>query len=167
MRESGSTTAIRMPSTSEFIERLVQLHQQVLDAQAPMEPEEPAPLETQSGDPSELPETVVDVDLATVPGEPAPAAAATLDDEFTVGSWVDLVSAGKVMRTQLTWASPHKTLFLFTAADGSTQSMTRRMRDKLTAEGSLRVLSHQHVVDRAIGAMASAARSKRPANTRK
>lgn len=102
-----------------------------------------------------------------MPGEPAPPATATIDDEFTVGSWVDLVSAGKVMRTQLTWASPHKTLFLFTAADGSTQSMTRRMRDKLAAEGSLRVLSHQHVVDRAIGAMASATRSKRPANTRK
>lgn len=167
VREGLSTIAYPEASTSEFIERLVQLHQQVLDAQPPVEPEEPAPLETQSEDPSVLPETVVDVDLATVPGEPAPPATTTIDDEFTVGSWVDLVSAGKVMRTQLTWASPHKTLFLFTAADGSTQSMTRRMRDKLAAEGSLRVLSHQHVVDRAIGAMASATRSKRPANTRK
>jgi hypothetical protein len=44
------------------------------------------------------------------------------------------------VRTQLTWASPHHTLFLFTAADGSTQSMTRRMRDKLAAEGTLRII---------------------------
>ncbi|MBL8364320.1 MAG: hypothetical protein JNN14_03475, partial [Comamonas sp.] len=62
---------------------------------------------------------------------------------------------------------PHNTLFLFTGADGSTQSMTRRMRDKLAAEGLLRVLPRQHVVDRAIGAMASARRSKRPSNNRK
>ena len=167
VRQGLATIAHPEASTSEFIERLVQLHQQVLEAPHAVEPEEPAPVESQSGEPSVLPETEVDVDLATVPGEPAPPAAATIDDEFTVGSWVDLVSAGKVMRTQLTWASPHKTLFLFTAADGSTQSMTRRMRDKLAAEGSLRVLSNQHVVDRAIGAMASATRSKRPANTRK
>ena len=160
VREGLASIAHPHDGISGFIERLVLLHQQVLDAPQDVVPEESAPAE----DPSVLPETVVDVDLATVPGEPPQA---SIDDEFTVGSWVDLVSAGKVMRTQLTWASPHKTLFLFTAADGSTQSMTRRMRDKLAAEGSLRVLSHQHVVDRAIDAMASASRSKRPANTRK
>ena len=71
------------------------------------------------------------------------------------------MSNGKVVRTQLTWVSPHNTLFLFTGADGSTQSMTRRMRDKLTAEGLLRVLPRQHVVDSAIDAMASASRRKR------
>jgi hypothetical protein len=44
------------------------------------------------------------------------------------------------VRTQLTWASPNGTLFLFTSPDGSTQSMTRRMRDKLAGEGTLRVV---------------------------
>lgn len=164
VREGLTTIAHPEARTSEFIERLVQLHQQVLEAPHAVEPEEPAPFESQSGEPSVLPDTVVDVELVTVPAEPP---APTIDDEFVVGSWVDLVSAGKVMRTQLTWASPHKTLFLFTAADGSTQSMTRRMRDKLAAEGSLRVLSNQHVVDRAIDAMASASRSKRPTSSRK
>ena len=49
---------------------------------------------------------------------------------------------GRVLATclVLTWANPHGTLFLFTAADGSTQSMTRRMRDRLVSEGSLRVV---------------------------
>jgi hypothetical protein len=167
LREGLATIGNPDERTSEFIERLVLLHQQVLETPHDAEPGEPDPLETQSGEPSVLPETMVDVDLATVPGEPAPPATATIDDAFTVGSWVDLVTAGKVMRTQLTWTSPHKTLFLFTAADGSTQSMTRRMRDKLAAEGSLRVLSSQHVVDRAIDAMASASRGKHPANPRK
>jgi len=163
VREGLSTIAHPEEQTSAFIERLVQLHQVVLDWSSEPAPEEPAP-EAESGEPSFLPDTAIDVDLATVPAEPP---APTIDDEFVVGAWVDLVSAGKVMRTQLTWASPHKTLFLFTAADGSTQSMTRRMRDKLAAEGALRVLSSQHVVDRAIDAMASASRSKRPASTRK
>ena len=53
---------------------------------------------------------------------------------------MELVTNGRVVRTQLTWASPHGTLFLFTAPDASTQSMTRRMRDKLFTEGSLRLL---------------------------
>ena len=56
---------------------------------------------------------------------------------------MELVTNGRVVRTQLTWASPHGTLFLFTAPDASTQSMTRRMRDKLAAEGSLRVVPAQ------------------------
>jgi len=74
------------------------------------------------------------------------------------GVWVDLVSNGKVMRTQLSWASPHKTLFLFTAPDNSTQSMTRRMRDKLAAEGALRIVSDQ---ERAADAAAASSRRGR------
>ncbi|MDY0107722.1 MAG: DUF1631 family protein, partial [Giesbergeria sp.] len=159
LREGLATIGHPDERTSEFIERLVLLHQQVLEAPHDAEPDESARVETESGEPSILPDSGIDVDLTTVPAEPPPP---PIDDEFVVGSWVDLVTGGKVMRTQLTWASPHKTLFLFTAADGSTQSMTRRMRDKLTAEGALRVLSSQHVVDRAIDAMASASRGKRP-----
>ena len=92
---------------------------------------------------------------------PAPEQAATQEDPFYIGAWVDLVSNGKVVRTQLTWISPHNTLFLFTGADGSSQSMTRRMRDKLAAEGLLRILPRQHVVDSAIDAMASSGRRRR------
>jgi hypothetical protein len=51
---------------------------------------------------------------------------------------VELRNERQQLRTRLTWVSPQQSLFLFTAADGSTQSMTRRMRDKLVAKGQLR-----------------------------
>lgn len=60
--------------------------------------------------------------------------------DFVVGAWVDLTTNDQVVRTQLTWTSPQGTLFLFTAPDASTQSMTRRMRNKLVSEGLLRVV---------------------------
>ena len=83
--------------------------------------------------------------------------------DFKIGVWVELVTNGRVVRTQLTWTSPHGTLFLFTAPDASTQSMTRRMRDKLASEGMLRVapVQVQAVTTRSADlTAASAARSK-------
>ena len=60
--------------------------------------------------------------------------------QWSLGTWVELRSERQQLRTQLTWVSPQQTLFLFTATDGSTQSMTRRMRDKLLTQGQLRRL---------------------------
>jgi hypothetical protein len=148
--------------TNAFIENLVQMHQQVLETPVTGSPDFLPPAQESLPDaggegPEGIATAPLDVDLAAdAPVVPAPTA-----DDFVIGAWVDLVTGGKVMRTQLTWASPHNTLFLFTAADGSTQSMTRRMRDKLAAEGSLRLLPQQHVVDRAIDAMAGSNRTKR------
>lgn len=74
--------------------------------------------------------------LPVVPGAgPAPS------EDWVLGTWAELCNARQSLRTQLTWVSPQQTLFLFTAADGSTQSMTRRMRDKLLAQGHLRKLA--------------------------
>lgn len=70
----------------------------------------------------------------------APSAAPAAGTELAIGTWVQLISNHRAVHTQLTWASPHHTLFLFTAPDGSTQSMTRRVRDKLMADGALTVL---------------------------
>jgi hypothetical protein len=73
---------------------------------------------------------------------PAPSSAPAPEDvDFRVGVWVELVQQRRSVRTQLTWVSPQHTLFLFTAKDGSTQSMTLRMRDKLLAEGNLRIVA--------------------------
>jgi hypothetical protein len=156
-----------------LIERLVLLHQQVLDA---------AELASQQAaldaDPSletgealleqEATSSVAGLDVNLEDSAPSASPEPEEDeDPFYIGAWVDLVTNGKVVRTQLTWASPHNTLFLFTGADGSTQSMTRRMRDKLAAEGLLRILPRQHVVDRAIGAMASSSRKSRRSSSRK
>lgn len=74
-----------------------------------------------------------------------------------LGSWVELLANGNWVRTQLTWASPFGTLFLFTSVFGSTQSMTRRSLDKLVAAGHLRSVSAQTVVDGALDAVAQIA----------
>ena len=74
-----------------------------------------------------------------------------------LGAWVELMTNGEWVRTQLTWASPHGTLFLFTTVQGTTQSMTRRTHDKLVAAGQLRVISAQPVVDGALDAVAQQA----------
>lgn len=60
--------------------------------------------------------------------------------EWPLGTWVELCNERQQLRTKLTWVSPQQSLFLFTAEDGSTQSMTRRMRDKLLIQGQLRRL---------------------------
>lgn len=78
-------------------------------------------------------------------------------DDLHLGSWVELQTHGQWVRTQLTWASPHGTLFLFTSVFGATQSMTRRSRDKLVADGCLRLVSGQTVVDGALDAVAQIA----------
>lgn len=75
------------------------------------------------------------VDADTSAQAPLPAAEPLVQK----GQWIELISNRKPVRTQLTWTSPNGTLFLFTAADGSTQSMTRRMVAKLLAEGLLTV----------------------------
>jgi hypothetical protein len=93
---------------------------------------------------------------------PEPAAQAVESDGFSIGVWVELTTSGKRMRTQLTWCSPHNTLFLFTAPDGSTQSMTRRMRDKLVAGGALRVLDAQSTTERALRGAATSAPHDEP-----
>lgn len=154
LRDGLATIEYPQESTNAFVERLVHLHQQVLESPPPGSDDVPDAADSVAL--AEAQSTVVDVDLAT---ELEAAAKPAIDDGFVVGAWVDLVSNGKVMRTQLSWASPHKTLFLFTAPDNSTQSMTRRMRDKLAAEGALRIVSDQERA--ADAAAASAYRGKR------
>lgn len=90
---------------------------------------------------------------AMAPGRDTQAELATLE----LGCWVELMANDQWVRTQLTWASPHGTLFLFTSAAGAPQSMTRRSRDKLVAAGHLRVISGQPVVDGALNGVAQLA----------
>ncbi|WP_084153763.1 DUF1631 family protein [Simplicispira psychrophila] len=141
--------------SSAFLARLVALHRPLLAA-----PEKPraappsaAPAAPISAQPQPLAVAAMPmpmpVDGVLAPEQQLPE----METKFVVGAWIELTTNRRKVRTQLTWASPHHTLFLFTAADGSTQSMTRRMRDKLAAEGTLRVISAQPVVARAIDAL--------------
>lgn len=157
------------PSSSAFFGRLMGLHRAMLvtpekrPTPPPVAP--PAPAPTRPPLPKEAPfQTLVpSPEASAASATPVDTAAAPLPEEiatqFVVGAWIELTTNRRKVRTQLTWASPHHTLFLFTAPDGSTQSMTRRMRDKLAAEGTLRVISAQPVVGRAIDALNDGAKT--------
>jgi hypothetical protein len=73
------------------------------------------------------------------------------------GSWVDLALGGVWVRAQLTWASPHKTLFMFISSGGMAHSMSRRTMDRLRGLGLIRLISDGRVVDHALDAVAQAA----------
>ncbi|WP_186510727.1 DUF1631 family protein [Caenimonas sedimenti] len=73
------------------------------------------------------------------------------------GAWVDLLGATGWERWQLTWASPHGLLFMFTDATGTARSMTRRSLQDRLAGGSLRTVSAHTVVDGALDAVARVA----------
>jgi hypothetical protein len=76
--------------------------------------------------------------------------------DVQLGAWLDLPGEG-AERWQLTWASPHGLLFMFTQASGATRSMTRRRLQQLLAEGTVRLVSSHPVVDRALDAVVRAA----------
>ena len=84
------------------------------------------------------------------------------DDGLQPGAWVEMLTDGRWGRLQLTWASPHGTLFMFSDAAGKTHSMTRRLLDQLVASQSLRLVSDHAVVDGALDAVAQAAVSNTP-----
>ncbi len=137
LRKGLKTVNYPAVQTSALLQRLVGLHQEAFEKPAPVAVPEPVVETPAEASAAEVP--------APAPEEPEgsstpPVEAPDPYADFVIGAWVELVTNGRVVRTQLTWASPHGTLFLFTAPDASTQSMTRRMRDKLAQEGALRVV---------------------------
>ena len=78
-------------------------------------------------------------------------------DSLLTGSWVDLALGGVWVRAQLTWASPHKTLFMFISSSGMAHSMSRRTMDRLRGLGLIRLISDGRVIDHALDAVAQAA----------
>lgn len=84
---------------------------------------------------------------------PEPVGAA----DIRTGTWVELVVNGSWLRVQLTWASPHATLFMFTSLAGTAHSMSRRTLERLRAQGLMKVVAHRNVVDDAFDQVAKAA----------
>ena len=78
-------------------------------------------------------------------------------EQLHIGSWVDLALGGVWVRAQLTWASPHKSLFMFISSTGMAHSMSRRTMDRLRGLGLIRLVSDGRVVDHALDAVAQAA----------
>ncbi len=77
--------------------------------------------------------------------------------EFTVGAWFEMPLEGVTTRCQITWASPHGTLYLFNTVSGKSVSMTRRNLDRLIDQDRLRMIARQSVVDDALDAVAQQA----------
>jgi hypothetical protein len=70
---------------------------------------------------------------------------------------VDLALGGVWVRAQLTWASPHRTLFMFISGAGMAHSMSRRTMNRLHGLGLIRLVSDGRVMDNALDAVAQAA----------
>lgn len=100
-------------------------------------------------------ERIPEVEEDEVP-DPAAQMAWSAQNLIT-GSWVDLALGGQWVRAQLTWASPHKTLFMFISSGGMAHSMSRRTMDRLRGLGLIRLVSDGRVVDHALDAVAQAA----------
>jgi hypothetical protein len=89
--------------------------------------------------------------------EAARAAEPMANDDLRSGAWVEIEIKGERVRAQLTWCSPHNTLFMFTSIGGTAHSMSRRTMDKLRANGQLSVVADRPVVDEALDQVAQAA----------
>ncbi len=102
---------------------------------------------------------------AQQPGQPGfdPAQAGTDEaavaqpEDLRIGAWVEILVKGEWVRAQLTWCSPHATLFMFTSIGGTAHSMSRRTMDKLRSAAQLRVVAERPVVDEALDQVAQAA----------
>jgi len=95
----------------------------------------------------------VAVDSGPMPLEPLELP----NTELLPGAWVDLLIQSEWVRAQLTWASPHGTLFMFVSAKGLAHSMTRRTLERLRSTDVLRVVSSGDVVEGALDAVAAQA----------
>jgi Protein of unknown function (DUF1631) len=175
LREGLDSIHYPTARTSAFFEKLMLIHQQAFKTStAPSVPktvrnDTPAMVVggerarfVENGDPWVAPEEALSsnfVEIEAAPNVDAPVSLLPSDavEVMPVGTWIELKTADKWSRTQLTWASPHGTLFLFTNSFGATQSMTRRTRDKLVENGSLRMLLDIPVVDVALNAVAQIA----------
>jgi hypothetical protein len=83
--------------------------------------------------------------------------AAGKPDDLRVGAWVEIDIKGEWVRAQLTWCSPHSTLFMFTSIGGTAHSMSRRTLDRLRSAGQVRIVAERPVVDEALDQVAQAA----------
>ena len=103
----------------------------------------------------------VDPALAA-PAEAVPEPQLWSAQTLHTGAWVDLAMDGAWVRAQLTWASPHRTLFMFISAGGLAHSMSRRTMERLRVQALIRLVSDGKVLDQALDAVAQTAISNQP-----
>lgn len=70
--------------------------------------------------------------------DPADKAFRLCGQALQAGMQFAFLSQGEWVTKQLSWSNPQATMFLFTAGDGASQSITRRMLEKLEVEQAVR-----------------------------
>lgn len=161
---------IQYPSaqTEAFFEALFALHQQAFKPPTKSQsvqivvPAEASPVPAWIA-PAEAVATGFMDDLPTVPTsaeiQPENTEAESVqppmqtNSAMAIGDWAEVLAHGDWIRTQLTWATPHGTMFLFTDAQGHCLSMSKRNYDKRMQDGSMRMVKAQMVVDEAMDAI--------------
>lgn len=130
---AGLRTIDYPPAAEEaFLKELGELHR--IATRAPGSSFRPRQEAREDGTPAAL----KSAPLAVAPA-PAPVPAAA-SDVLSTGAWIESLQRGRWIRMQLSWVSPRHSLLLFTADDGSTESMTRRSCLQRMAERRLRIL---------------------------
>ncbi|GAB4397822.1 MAG: hypothetical protein OHK0048_07360 [Rhodoferax sp.] len=75
-----------------------------------------------------------------------------------VGTWYEIQTEGTTWRrTQLTWVSPRGTLLLFTSGLGRPQSMSKQAFERWIAQGKMRALAKNQLVEDALQGVVEAA----------
>ena len=70
--------------------------------------------------------------------------------DLQLGAWVEMLVNMYWLRAQLTWVSPHNTLFMFTSEKGRKHSMTARVLQNLMQQELVKVISQDGVIDSAL-----------------
>jgi len=176
MREGLALISYPQERINAFFNALVGIHEQVFDTprpgrDAPQPPPE-APVSVGGLDSTEDPDVWMvqseasdsgyldDRQRAPIQDRPSPDVGelAPLDlEHLSSGAWVDLALEGVWVRAQLTWASPHRTLFMFVSGNGLAHSMSRRTLQRLYTKGLIRLISDGRVMDNALDAVAQTA----------
>lgn len=184
LRQGLATINFPEDRTEAFFGELITLHEQAFDSVKPgheenVEGAEPQALpelvdgvetlpveppgywisEPEAGETSLLDEAyAIAPDQLDQPEVPDPEEAQTWTiDGLVIGTWVDLALAGQWVRAQMTWVSPHRTLFMFISGGGLAHSMSLRTLARLRSYGLIRLISDGRVIDNALDAVAQIA----------
>ena len=85
------------------------------------------------------------------------APAGNVSVALQLGDWIELMVDMRWLRAQLTWVSPHHTLFMFTSEGGRKHSMTARILQHLLKIELVKIVSQQGVLDGALDGVARTA----------
>ena len=143
--------------TTRFFDQLISLHEAALEGArvervAAVQDSTELLLASHEGG-AALPAEFSNEDEAFDPADPT----STVVADMVLGTWAELMFEGQLLRVQLTWVSPHRTLFMFNSAGSKAHSMSRRTLDRLRTQGLIRVVSDRHLVDSALDAVTQVA----------